>query len=130
MGLFDTVYSSYDLGAEMTGVELQTKAFDSFMGYFWIDPKGRLFEVSHDGTHNLEDDPDRHFFPYKWVPNGKHGKVIPYDHYTGDVRLTKADPVDGLMEIRVTFLKGEVYWVHAFRRFDADYALAIPSTAE
>ncbi len=86
MGLFDTIRSSFDLGPEFTEVELQTKDLDSTMDHFWISPDGVLYLIDYRGTSDLEkideDDPEYNeklsFLNFKWVKNGKHGKVKPY----------------------------------------------------
>ena len=88
MGMFDTIKSSYDLGPGYQK-ELQTKDLDCAMAHYWIDPKGRLFEIDEGGTADfviIEEgddgyDPVRLFLNYKWVPNGNHGKVRPVYHY-------------------------------------------------
>jgi len=94
MGLFDYVRSSYDLGEGFTNVELQTKSFqedyDGFFDQYWIDPKGRLFQVLYDGTQDLVDDSNGGRWPLTWVPNGNHGKVLPI-YWTGTLRLVNKD---------------------------------------
>ena len=112
MGLFDEVYSSYDLGENLTNAKLQTKDLACCMEDYWIDPKGQLFVVDYIGTHKWVVDPDtkRTFWPYESVPTGEHGRVKPFYH-TGDVRLYRAIGVDGFAEITVTFLKGQIFEV-------------------
>jgi len=88
MGMFDTIKSSYDLGPGYQK-ELQTKDLDCVMHHYWIDPKGRLFEIDEGGTADFviieegddEYDPKRLYLNYKWVPNGNRGKVRPVYHY-------------------------------------------------
>jgi hypothetical protein len=86
MGMFDYVRSSYPLGEAFTG-PLQTKDIEPMLGgsmaHYWISPAGELFEMDYRKTQNLEPDTSRAFFPYKWVPNGNHGKVSP-------VRITRS----------------------------------------
>jgi hypothetical protein len=76
--MYDTVRSSYPLGEQFTG-ELQTKDIEPMLGgsltHYWISPAGELYEMDYRETQDLEPDPSRTFFPYKWVPNGNHGKV-------------------------------------------------------
>lgn len=86
MGLFDTIRSSYDLGPGFTDKELQTKDIDCTMDHFWISPDGVLYLIDYHGTSTLEEidenDPEYNeklsFLNFKWVSNGKHGKVKPY----------------------------------------------------
>lgn len=85
MGMFDTVYSSYDLGPEFTNTECQTKDLDCLMQHYWIDPAGQLWEIDYAGTADMQEDPNwvddgslkSALFKYQVVPNGKHGKVRP-----------------------------------------------------
>jgi hypothetical protein len=78
MGLFDYVRSSYPLGEAFTG-PLQTKDIEPFCGgsmtHYWISPAGELYEVDNVGTQDMVPDPSKAFFPYRWVPNGNHGRV-------------------------------------------------------
>ena len=78
---FDTIWSSYDLGPEFN-IELQTKDLGGLYSYFWIDPKGRLFEIDHSGTQDWIKVPvPKRFEQFNWaqtVPNGRRGKVFPY----------------------------------------------------
>jgi hypothetical protein len=56
------------------------------MDHFWISPDGVLYLIDYHGTSDLEkideDDPEYNeklsFLNFKWVKNGKHGKVKPY----------------------------------------------------
>ena len=110
MGMYDTVRSSYNLGPELTECELQTKDLDLLMEDYWISPVGELFTINYAGTADLVPDPEckRQFWPYKWEPNGNHGRVLPSNH-TGDVRLYRGIGVAGFAEITVTFLRGRIY---------------------
>jgi hypothetical protein len=108
--MFDHVRSSFNLGDDLTDVELQTKDLACLMEDYWISPSGELFTIDYTRTAELVPDPEskRQFWPYKWEPNGNHGRVIPFLH-TGDVRLYRGIGVDGYAEITVTFLRGRVY---------------------
>ena len=110
MGMYDTVRSSFNLGHDLTNHELQTKDLACVMEDLWISPAGELFVVDYARTADLVPDPDtkRMFWPYKWEPNGNHGRVLPSNH-TGDVRLYRGIGVDGFAEITVTFLRGRIY---------------------
>lgn len=85
MGMFDTIYNNFDIGPGFTNRELQTKAFESFMGYFWLDPLGQLYEIDYTATHDFIEEPDadsKHpWLKYKWVPNGNRGKIKPVDYW-------------------------------------------------
>ena len=78
MGMCDYVNSSYPLGEAFTG-ELQTKdiipELGGCMNHYWISPAGELFELDTDGTQDMVPDTEKPFFPYKWVPNGNHGRI-------------------------------------------------------
>ena len=123
MGLYDTVRSSYNLGPELTECELQTKDLTCVMEDFWISPVGELFTINYAGTADLVPDPEckRRFWPYKWEPNGNHGRVLPSNH-TGDVRLYRGIGDDGFAEITVTFLRGRIYGLSNFERGYYDHA--------
>jgi hypothetical protein len=121
MGLYDTVRSSYNLGPDLTDCELQTKDLSCCMEDLWISPAGELFTIDYTRTAELVPDPEckRQFWPYKWEPNGNHGRVTPSLH-TGDVRLYRGIGVDGFAEITVTFLRGRVYGLSDYGRIDYD----------
>jgi hypothetical protein len=78
MSMFDYVKSSYPLGEAFTG-ELQTKdiepCFGGTMAHYWISPAGELYQMDYINTQTLVPDPSKPFFPYRYVPNGNHGKV-------------------------------------------------------
>lgn len=85
MGMFDTMYSSYDLGKQFTNVELQTKDIDNTMSHYWLDPHGYLYIIDYFNTADFveikEGNPqynkDRGWLNFKWVPNGNRGKISP-----------------------------------------------------
>jgi hypothetical protein len=84
MGMMDYVRSSYDLGEPFTETVCQTKTIEDGYGGtltdYWIDPVGRLWYSSYTNTHDFvqmsEDDSDKKFMNFKWVPTGKRGKFI------------------------------------------------------
>jgi hypothetical protein len=78
MGMFDTLRSSYDLGAGFTK-ELQTKDLECCMYHYWIDPLGRLWDINYQGTQDLiiNEKAENIWEKVKPVPNGCHGKVSP-----------------------------------------------------
>ena len=90
MGLYDYVYSSYDLGKGFTCTELQTKSLQEFGGYFdtyWIDPAGHLYVVDYFGTQDVISKDNGEVWPFEYIPNGNHGSVSPV-YWTGRLELT------------------------------------------
>jgi hypothetical protein len=89
MGLFDYVRSSYPLGEAFTDTECQSKDMERGIGgtmsQYWIDPAGRLWRVDYRDAFEFGEDPDwvddgskfGALFQYKFLPNGKHGKLVP-----------------------------------------------------
>jgi hypothetical protein len=89
MGLFDYVRSSYSLGEEFTDIELHTKDIEKGIGgtmsRYWIDPAGQLWMVDYRDAFDFDEDPNwkndgkviSAIFKYKFLPNGKHGKLVP-----------------------------------------------------
>ena len=78
MGLYDSVRSSYNLGEDLTEVELQTKDIGSTMDFYWISPIGQLWSIDVSNTTDFMPVDDR-IFGFKLVPNGNRGKVKPVD---------------------------------------------------
>jgi hypothetical protein len=86
MGMFDYVFSSYDLGEQFTNVVLHTKYIDDYysgsMSDFWIDPKGYLWAFDYTGTSTFEEiketdsryDEKVALFNFEFIPTGNHGK--------------------------------------------------------
>lgn len=109
MGLFDTVRSSYNLGEELTEVELQTKDIGATMDFYWISPNGQLWTVDLLDTADFEKIDDS-ILGFKWIPNGNHGKVKPVD-LTDYIRAYRV--VDGrFVECRIHFKNGVVQEVY------------------
>ncbi len=91
MGMYDTLRSSYDLGEEFTNVELQTKDIEDGIGgtmsHYWLSPDGHLYHIDYSHTADFvkieEGDPEYNeklaFLNFKWVPNGTHGKIRPWE---------------------------------------------------
>lgn len=89
MGMFDYVRSSYPLGEAFTDTECQTKDMERGIGgtmsHYWIDPAGKLWRVDYRDAFDFGEDPDwvddgrtvSALFKYKFLPNGKHGKLVP-----------------------------------------------------
>ena len=91
MGMFDYVHSSYDLGDQFTGVELQTKDIEDYgiggtMSDYWLDPHGYLYFIDYSQTSDFVElkegddgyDDEKLFLNFRWIPNGKKGKVRPW----------------------------------------------------
>ena len=73
MGIYDTIFSTFDLGPGFWNRELRTKDLEGFMSYNWIDPRGNLWTIDHSGTYDFDDQGN-----FKVVKNINHGKVTPY----------------------------------------------------
>jgi hypothetical protein len=112
MGMFDTIYNTFDIGPGYNNKELQTKAFESFMGYFWLDPLGQLYEIDYTSTHDfVEDENPKHpLFKFTWVPNGTRGRIKPVDYWgTAIVYPAKWDcKYASFPECRLYFRRGVV----------------------
>lgn len=91
MGMFDYFRSSYDLGGDFTEVECQTKDIERGLGgtmsTYWLDPAGKLWYVDFRDAYEFGEDPNWvddgtkicGLWKYRFLPNGKHGKVVPHD---------------------------------------------------
>jgi hypothetical protein len=91
MGMYDTIHSSYDLGEAFTNVELHTKDIEDGIGgtmsHYWLSPSGHLYYIDYSHTADFvkieEGDQDYNeklaFLNFKWVPNGNHGKIKPWE---------------------------------------------------
>lgn len=81
MGMFDTIYCSYDLGPGFYNKALQTKGLECLMVEYWLDPLGRLFEIDYTGTQDYVDVPEKErtalWNIFEIVPNGNRGKIKP-----------------------------------------------------
>jgi len=91
MGMFDYVRSSYPLGEHFSG-NCQTKDIEDYwiggtMSQYWISPAGQLYLIDYSHTADFvglkEDDEGyndkKTFLNFKWIPNGTHGKVRPWN---------------------------------------------------
>ena len=90
MGMFDYVRSSYYFDKDFKG-QCQTKDIEDdyggTMSQYWISPDGQLYliDYSHtadfvelkEGDEGYED--KLAIFNFKWIPNGTHGKVRPWN---------------------------------------------------
>ena len=105
-GIYDTIYSTFDLGPGFWNRELRTMDLEGFMSYHWIDPRGNLWTVDHTGTYDFEDFGEK----FKIVKNINHGSVSPFP-ITKQLELYPAHwtahyaPTPSAM---VTFVEGHV----------------------
>lgn len=83
MGMFDTIYCSYDLGPGFHRKSLQTKGLECLMVEYWLDPAGYLYEIDYSGTQDYVNVPEEErsapWNSFKIVPNGNHGKIRAID---------------------------------------------------
>ena len=90
MSMFDYVRSSYPLGEDFSG-QLHTKDIEEYgisgtMSQYWISPDGQLYLIDYSHTADFvelkEGDEGYHevaLFNFRWIPNGNHGKVRPWN---------------------------------------------------
>ena len=90
MGMFDYVRSSYPLGEYFSG-NCHTKDIEDGIGgtmsQYWISPDGQLYLVDYSHTADfveLKEGDEGYsdkmaFLNFRWVPNGTHGKVRPWN---------------------------------------------------
>ena len=102
MGMFDYLRSSYDLGEPFTNTECHTKDIEDGIGgtmtEYWLDPAGYLYEINYSETADFQYideysegyDVAKIWTNFKWVPNGKHGKVKPV-YLTKYIEIYTAD---------------------------------------
>jgi hypothetical protein len=85
MGMFDNIRNHYPIGPGYDTKMLQTKDLSCMMEMYWLDPVGQLWLMSHEGTHDFHED-ETSPLGFKWIPNGNHGRLIPYLH-TGSITV-------------------------------------------
>ena len=90
MGMFDYLRSSYPLGESFSGV-CQTKDIEEYdiggtMSQDLISPDGQVYLIDDSHTADFvelkEGDEGYHevaLFIFRWIPNGTHGKVRPWN---------------------------------------------------
>ena len=90
MGMFDYVRSSYPLGESFSGV-CQTKDIEEYgiggtMSQYWISPDGQLYLIDYSRTADFvelkegdEGYSEMALLNFRWIPNGTHGKVRPWN---------------------------------------------------
>lgn len=117
MGMYDTIYPSYDLGPGALSKELQCKDLECCMSEYWIDPEGKLYLIDYSGTQDMVDNPDEDrgeiSLPWTWIRNGNHGRVRPvYLSKTIDVYPTQWDcKYAPYPTLRICFRHGKIDWV-------------------
>jgi len=131
MGMFDYVRSSYNLGAQHTNVECQTKDIEDFgiggtLSHFWIDPSGYLWCGDYTGTSTFEliqeddprYDPQRLFLNYEWVPTGKRGKYHVHNitKYIEIYPVTWKGDWENWPRCKIHFKKGKIVDYETFSR--------------
>ena len=79
---YDIVHSSYDFGPGMWNKTFHAHIKDICANY-WIDPSGRLFELSWSGTQDFVSDVDGNVIT---IPNGNRGRVC-VSNYSGSMEL-------------------------------------------
>ena len=90
MGMFDYVRSSYYFGEHFLD-NCQTKdieeGYGGTMSQYWISPDGQLYLIDYSHTADFVElkegdegyDDKLAIFNFKWIPNGIHGKVRPWN---------------------------------------------------
>ena len=87
MGMFDYVRSSYYFDEDFSG-QCQTKdieeGYGGTMSQYWISPDGQLYLIDYSHTADFVelqegDESEKKFFNFRWIPNGTHGKVRPWN---------------------------------------------------
>jgi|TARA_B100000085_G_scaffold227642_1_gene213500 hypothetical protein len=73
LGIYDIIYSQYDLGPGMWNRELRTQDLQGYMDNFWIDPSGQFWSIDYSGTYDFEDQGC-----IKIVRSMNNGRVTPY----------------------------------------------------
>jgi hypothetical protein len=91
MGLYSTIYSSFDrLGHDSIG-EFQTKDLESLMEEYWLSPMGELFFLNYSGCFEafVNDYPKNFLDHIRYEATGNHAKMEPCSYngvltmYTG-----------------------------------------------
>ena len=74
--MFDYVRSSYYFDEDFKG-QCQTKdieeGYDGTMSQYWISPDGQLYLIDYSNTADFVE------LKFRWIPNGTHGKVRPWN---------------------------------------------------
>ena len=90
MGMFDNLRSSYYFGDEFKD-QCQTKDIEDgisgTLSQYWISPDGELYLIDYSHTADFVElkegdegyEPEKKIFNFRWIPNGTHGKVRPWN---------------------------------------------------
>ena len=73
MGIYDTIFSTFDLGPGFWNRELRTEDLYRSLAEYWIDPNGRIWSIDYSGTHDFED-----LGRFKICKNGNKGRISPF----------------------------------------------------
>ena len=88
--MFDNLRSSYYFDEDFRG-QCQTKDIEDGIGgtmsQYWISPDGQLYWIDYSHTADFVElqegdegyDPEKKLFNFRWIPNGTHGRVRPWD---------------------------------------------------
>lgn len=82
MGLYSTIYSSFDrLGPNSIG-EFQTKNLESLMDEYWLSPKGELFFLNYADCYQItiNDYPKNFLDHIRYESTGSHARMEPYNY--------------------------------------------------
>ena len=89
--MYDNVRSSYKPFGEDFYGQNQTKDIEEGYGgtlsQYWISPEGQLYLIDYSHTADFVElqegdegyDKKRGFLNFRWIPNGTHGKVRPWN---------------------------------------------------
>jgi hypothetical protein len=87
--MFDIVRSSYPLDEEFMGINQTKEIEDGYggtMSTYWISPNGQLYLIDYSNTADFvqlkegdEGYDDIALFNSRWIPNGTHGRVRPWN---------------------------------------------------
>jgi hypothetical protein len=116
MGMFDTVINGYKpMGEEALNKVFQTKDLDCCMETYWISPAGELFRKDMTGASRWQEDKED-LFGGHFVPNGKHGKLVPF-LFTGGVSIYRYDLEyhQGATEFDLLFKHGKIIYFERSR---------------
>lgn len=121
--MFDYVRSSYYFSDDFSG-ECQTKDIERGIGgtmsHYWISPDGQLYRINYDhtadfvelkeGDDGYEPEPRLGLFNFRWIPNGKRGRVevMPLTEYVTIYPSNWGGRWEDWPECRIHFVKGVV----------------------
>ena len=89
--MYDNVRSSYKPFGEDFYGQNQTKeieeCYSGTLSQYWISPEGQLYLIDYSHTADFVElkegdegyEPEKKIFNFRWIPNGTHGKVRPWN---------------------------------------------------